>query len=471
MLLILKTLPIIISIGILFFASIIPSSYSHGIGYEILPPVMLGENQVALEVTSSQYLDPESIDRQIIFALFYTESGGTVRDVTYHIKATKANEFLFEDTFKSDYGTLIMNFIPSESSSVVIEEKDAGFLGTIAGLPDEIFMRGAPFSSGGLYKFEVDILTAENYSNELEEPIRYDVGLSIPDRTFYDIEDPNFGTQQVSLITYYDQIDNFQYEPQTKSVSFEMPFEWSEDNVNQTSVVHEELIISKTFGDLMVSSMSAHVNDFELPEHVITLDDFSENTRIIHVVINQNELFGLLQQQRQSGTMEFLVKPSGDDLPLSTVTGNGQFRITLDWEPKDVISGSQTTFFFDTTDVFLKNRPVSVSYDLSIVYDGEKIFDQSGISTDSKDEHNVVEFFIPEHVSGPIILQFDNLDGNSLARVGLPVVVNRVDAQQNDISIPDWVRNNAGWWSEGLISDNDFASGLQYLIESGIISV
>ena len=37
--------------------------------------------------------------------------------------------------------------------------------------------------------------------------------------------------------------------------------------------------------------------------------------------------------------------------------------------------------------------------------------------------------------------------------------------------IPDWVRNNAGLWSEGLISDEDFANGIQYLIENGIISV
>ena len=39
------------------------------------------------------------------------------------------------------------------------------------------------------------------------------------------------------------------------------------------------------------------------------------------------------------------------------------------------------------------------------------------------------------------------------------------------VAIPDWVRNNADWWSQGLISDNDFASGIQYLVSVGIISV
>ena len=40
-----------------------------------------------------------------------------------------------------------------------------------------------------------------------------------------------------------------------------------------------------------------------------------------------------------------------------------------------------------------------------------------------------------------------------------------------DAVIPDWVRNNAGWWADGLISDEDFANGLQFLIQNGIISV
>ena len=39
------------------------------------------------------------------------------------------------------------------------------------------------------------------------------------------------------------------------------------------------------------------------------------------------------------------------------------------------------------------------------------------------------------------------------------------------VQIPDWVRNNAGWWSEGNISDSDFASGIEFMIKEGIIQV
>ena len=37
--------------------------------------------------------------------------------------------------------------------------------------------------------------------------------------------------------------------------------------------------------------------------------------------------------------------------------------------------------------------------------------------------------------------------------------------------IPSWIKNNAGWWSSGKISDNDFLTGIEYLIENGIIKV
>jgi len=38
-------------------------------------------------------------------------------------------------------------------------------------------------------------------------------------------------------------------------------------------------------------------------------------------------------------------------------------------------------------------------------------------------------------------------------------------------AIPDWIRNNAKWWAEGAIADSDFISGIEYLIKENIISI
>ena len=40
-----------------------------------------------------------------------------------------------------------------------------------------------------------------------------------------------------------------------------------------------------------------------------------------------------------------------------------------------------------------------------------------------------------------------------------------------DYEIPNWIRDNARWWADGLITDQDYISGLQYLISEGILTV
>ena len=37
--------------------------------------------------------------------------------------------------------------------------------------------------------------------------------------------------------------------------------------------------------------------------------------------------------------------------------------------------------------------------------------------------------------------------------------------------VPKWVKNNADWWAQDLITDDDFVKGIQYLVEQGIIIV
>lgn len=43
--------------------------------------------------------------------------------------------------------------------------------------------------------------------------------------------------------------------------------------------------------------------------------------------------------------------------------------------------------------------------------------------------------------------------------------------QSESQEIPDWVKNNAKWWSQGLITDSDYVAGIQYLLRNGIIPI
>ena len=41
----------------------------------------------------------------------------------------------------------------------------------------------------------------------------------------------------------------------------------------------------------------------------------------------------------------------------------------------------------------------------------------------------------------------------------------------NNSQVPSWIKNNAGWWADGIINDDSFITGLKYLIDNNVLSV
>jgi hypothetical protein len=457
-------------IVILFSAN---QAYGHGLGAETFPPVDLNGKLVTLEVSSSSNNPEENDAQQISISLIDFNSKVTLRDVTFLIKSERGDQFLFEKEFKADNGFLVFNFESEDIDSIQVEEETEGNLfGSLLGLDSRlIHIKGPKLSEGGLYKFDISILTAEGYSKKLDDPLVFRSGISIAQTKDHTIDDPNFGKQTIQSITYYDEIKNFQYNPNSREITFEMSFDWNSDNINQTSVVHEELVIPKTFGDLLVSGFSMYVNNVKLSDNIVTIDDFFSEGRIVHFIINQNELWKIFDEDENQDGMKFLVKPNSNEIQLSSITDNGQFRVLLSTEPENLKSNSPAKIKFNIMDVFLKNRPIAVDYDFSVTQNGKTIHQQSGISTDSREQFNTAEFTIPSDMSGIAFLNFDNLNGNDLARTSLPIVIDRIGGQNNEIFIPEWVRNNAAWWSDGQIDDGTFIQAIEYLIKNDIILI
>ncbi|MDE1764703.1 MAG: hypothetical protein KGI27_00370 [Thaumarchaeota archaeon] len=48
---------------------------------------------------------------------------------------------------------------------------------------------------------------------------------------------------------------------------------------------------------------------------------------------------------------------------------------------------------------------------------------------------------------------------------------NTSQSQTGNIAIPSWIKNNAKWWSQGQVGDQDFVKGIQYLIQKGIMQI
>ena len=448
-------------------------AYGHGVGSEIFPPVELNGKLVSLEVSSSTKDDIQSDDQQISISLIDFDSKITLRDVTFLVKSERGEQFLFEKEFKADHGFLVFNFVSEDTDSIIVEEKDSGedFFGSLLGLQSRLIdVKGPKLSEGGLYKLDISILTADGYSQKLETPLIFNAGISIAQTTTHDFIDPDFGNQNIQVVTYYDEISNFQYDPKLKKISFSMPFEWSLKNINQTSVVHEEIIIPKEFGALLLSGFSMSVNDIKLSDDIVNVDDFFTEGRVVHFIIYQKELVNIFENSSNLNGMNFEITPDRDYTHISSVTDNGQFRILVSWEPEYLESNSNAEIIFDITDIFLKNKPVSTNYEFSITQNDQLLFQQNGISTDLKTEHNVVDFFISENISGIVNLNFKNLDNNEFAQTSIPIAIHEKKIVNSNL-IPDWVTNDIQLWSEGKINDSKLIDIINYLIENKIIII
>ncbi len=59
--------------------------------------------------------------------------------------------------------------------------------------------------------------------------------------------------------------------------------------------------------------------------------------------------------------------------------------------------------------------------------------------------------------------------------IEVPIFPGKDTVPQPDVTpkttIPEWIKNNAGWWADGQIDDDSFVQGIQFLIKEGIMKI
>jgi hypothetical protein len=388
---------------------------------------MIGNKDVTLSISSTPFsIDDYHTGTEMNFFVIDASNQQPLPDVTVSISAFKGDKALFGHIFKSDSGNFLIFAYPQESGDISINEEGAVFSGLLDQHSGKYDIKGPIFNSGGLYRFKINVLTIGSYDNQISKS--YNAAISIPETNQYQIHDKDYGDQNVTVIAYYDQINNFHYDSEKKSINFAMPFDWSEGNINNVSVVHQELKIPKTFGDFLVTKYDAYINGIKLPDNAITIDDYSSDDRIVHLILYKQELADLaIKQQASKSEIDYSLMPSNETgFPIVQFTRNAQFKISLSWDPPKITAGSDTKFNFKILDPYLINQTVSdVGYDFSIIANHKPIFQKSGVTSDSDSDtgNNIITVPIPANATGPITLAFENIKGNSFAGAEMSSVI------------------------------------------------
>ncbi len=450
-------------------------SYGHGITSEILEAKTLDDRGVSLNLYSSTS-PTEKDHREITFDLRNSETDDFINQVTYSIQVSKNSKSIFEDTYLADEGLLILDMDMISNTISRIESRDPE-------LEDSFKLKSAKIQNiprllstnvpGGLYDFKIEIQSLDNYSNKLSNPIIFESGLSFPSSKFFEVDDPNFGKQKIGLIGYYEEAYDLNYNSQERSISFSMPYSWPEHEQEELFFVHNEILIPRGMGDLRYENFSGYINGIDQTESVFNVDFALDEYLQVHLVTNLkqfNELAEKLVDKNgnKPTVLEYLFVPTDPDDPLSSLTNGGRYRINLEWEPKEIISGQKTTFFIEILDIYSRDKPIPSEYHFTILYGDEEIFHKSGLKTDPISKKDEIEFLMPEEISGPITLRFENIGSGIFSNLDFPVVANRVDST---FQIPDWVKNNARWWASDNISESEFLQAIEYLIENKIMTI
>ncbi|HEX5358510.1 MAG TPA: peptidase, partial [Candidatus Nitrosotalea sp.] len=280
---------LIIISSILFPSVILLSAYGDGLASEILPPEMIGNKNVTLSINSSPFLiDNTHVGTQINFILQDVATQEPFQDVTLAVSAFKNNQALFGHVFMSDSGNFLFNVSPDNSTDKISINEEGGPFPGLLGHGGSYQIKGPIFAAGGLYKFKINVLTMGSYDNQISKS--YDAAISIPQTNNYTVNDNEDGKQTVTVVAYYDQIKNFQYNPGNRTMTFSMPFNWSQDNLKQVSVVHQELKIPRSFTNFVTTKYDAYVNGIKLDDKAVSIDDYSSDQyRIVHLILYKQE--------------------------------------------------------------------------------------------------------------------------------------------------------------------------------------
>ena len=354
----------------------ITSVLGDGLFEEKLPPASVGDREASLYTKiSPPVLTSESKENAFFeLKLFDAKTDQNIEHVSYFITITKDGELLLRDLFHSHQGPLKLKIDPQPAQFVTVYGSQEPFLGGWVSQTGDISVTGPILLEGGLYHFAIEIFGIDNDRNIFtpETAPRFDSYLSVGDIFKNDIVDSG-NKYNLTIISYYDQIQNFTYDSPKKEFSWKMPFNWDLNRIKEQNIfVHEEVKIPKifsTFGDS--KAFNATVNLKPVTGRSLAIDPFTEeNNLILHYLLNKADLIKLAEAFQGKGieNMTFTLTPS-EEKPIETtkeiVADKGGILSKLEW-PNQVISKQDNELNLKFSDALTDSAlNADVKYDIT----------------------------------------------------------------------------------------------------------
>ena len=491
-------------VGIFAASALIPSVYGHGLGSDQAEPLTFGDMEVTVrtEVNPSDITvgDIDEINMSVRF--FDTLTDTTLEKVTYRIEVWQSDELLARNLFYDLDGTLNVEIRPRAGCPEARLLHCVTYGGSEHPIaPGALFVQGEGkptitgplFVKGGLYHIRVDIEGATSPKTLLAELLSYDTFISVAQEQYFFVKTANAEEVPITVKTYYDDVENFQFDTSDNSISFEMPFDWTPSYVDLVQVVHEEVMVPKSFTPYEGKQFKGYVNGIEVGPRALLTDPYGDDTNVIHFLITRSDLQRINEslgpENHSNPKMKLKLVPLSEVSKNSTEfylvdTQNGEqvpTTVNISWDG-NYGAGDEIPFeiaFFDENEDLIRD----IRFAVVLIDENNQVLEMRTGDDDptmpgiyASEGIDIQKMFAPSQGQYRIDIQVlgTGLDydekysgiGSALMEVG-PSLLKETPANE----IPSWIKTNAGWWADGSIDDSSFVQGIQYLIREGIIRV
>ena len=176
---------------------------------------------------------------------------------------------------------------------------------------------GPIFSEWGLYHFKVRIATidyARSFLPDDQQP-EYEGWLSVGAVENQQVSIGNNNTKPIpiQIISYYDELKDFSFDPNTKEMQFTMPFDWNITRLQDNRVmVHQEILLPKP-SELVANSYTGTINGVDVTKDLV-IDPTNSTKDVVHFMIPKPVVMQIAEQvnksgQAKEGLMKFTFKP------------------------------------------------------------------------------------------------------------------------------------------------------------------
>ena len=475
----------------LFAVSITPAYAQHHSG-SAAPPIDFDGLKVALSAILSPedftYGDSKSANLSIRF--FDSETNTNIKSVTYRVQIFHEDDLVANEYFYDEDGKLDLEIKPVTGCQNDKLWKCTKYYGEKHAIAGAYYARGDSlpviqgpiFDQSGKYNIQVSIVGAINPKTMTTKDLLFETFLHIPEKQVFQIKTASAQEFSPSIKSYNDEISNFNFDASINKISYEIPFNWNDHD--HDSDVNQIIFLPKDFPTFTKGYDIAVFIEGKKIQNSFYDFDFSEpDQNIIRINIPHEELVLLtnkLDNQIKKNTLKIeLLSGEQTNLIELDLKFENNFSVTASWDSAFNV-GKKIPFtfsFFDRDSKPAKN--ILFAYSISDST-GKEIWSNIGASDEYLGilaPHGIYResILIPtnEKYQLKIILigqNFKNFENLFTSTTDFRIISQSMTAETMS-SVPAWIKNNAGWWADGIIGDKEFVQSIQFLINQKIISI